>query len=164
MIFVFFFFASPKKETKNASLMIFFCKIIQFFCQHHPDRLFPASPAARLFGLLRQPTLKILPPRQLALSLKMFTEHFLNALSLRKKSYDGSFLIWVTGWLYIDIWFLIYECWPFNLFNMKNFGLLVCIRNYFLPRPKGWNSFFHYFNKVAITLFFYLRLFLKTEG
>jgi len=39
VIFVFFFFASPKKETKNASLMIFFCKIIQFFCQHHPDRL-----------------------------------------------------------------------------------------------------------------------------
>jgi hypothetical protein len=59
MIFVFFFFASPKKETKNASLMIFFCKIIEFFCPHHPDRLFPASPATRLFGLLRRPTPKI---------------------------------------------------------------------------------------------------------
>jgi len=44
---------------------------------YHPDRLFPASPAARLFGLLHQPTLKILPPRHLALSLKMFTELFL---------------------------------------------------------------------------------------
>ena len=39
IIALFFFFASPKKETKNASLMIFFCKISLFFSQHHPDRL-----------------------------------------------------------------------------------------------------------------------------
>ncbi|OGS69036.1 MAG: hypothetical protein A3F91_00280 [Flavobacteria bacterium RIFCSPLOWO2_12_FULL_35_11] len=35
----FYFFSSIKKVTKKSSLMIFFCKIIQFFCQHHPDRL-----------------------------------------------------------------------------------------------------------------------------
>jgi len=38
--------------------MIFFCKISLFFGPHHPDRLFPTSPAPRLFGLLRRPTLK----------------------------------------------------------------------------------------------------------
>ena len=54
----FYFFSLIKKVTKKSSLMIFFCKISPFFCPHHPDRLFPASPAARLFGLLRQPALK----------------------------------------------------------------------------------------------------------
>ncbi|MHB1148575.1 MAG: hypothetical protein ACYC01_13400, partial [Lutibacter sp.] len=67
----------PKKEPKKASLMIFFCKISSFFLPTrrlarslktatscffyalpHPDRLFPTLfPAARLFGLLRQPML-----------------------------------------------------------------------------------------------------------
>jgi len=72
-----------KKQTRlrpagNASLMIFFCKIIEFlptrqlalslkmFTKHflyalsyHPDRLLPTLfPATRLFGLLRRPTLK----------------------------------------------------------------------------------------------------------
>jgi hypothetical protein len=32
---------------------------LNFFNPHHPDRLCPASPATRLFGLLRQPALKI---------------------------------------------------------------------------------------------------------
>ena len=52
-------------------------------------------PATRLFGLQHRPTLKILPTRHLALSLKMFTEHFLNALSWRKTSYDG--LLWLVS-------------------------------------------------------------------
>ena len=75
MIFVFFFFASPKKVTKKSSLMIFFCKINEFLYPHHPDRL----------------------PSRFIRRLALWVAPSANAKKLiilkRKTSYDGFFLI-----------------------------------------------------------------------
>ena len=85
---LFLFFFHRWKRNKKSSLMIFFCKIIEFICPHHPDRLCPASPATRLFGLLRQPTLKI-------------------SIFYNEKNHRTVLL--VLGWRLVA--FMNYECW-----------------------------------------------------